>query len=409
MPYIHCNSQVIFSMTAELVKFGFVMGVVMVGFAMSFHALFHTSETFGETFLNLFKAMLGEVGFFDEFASDPDDRVATILLVVYLVIITIMLLNLLVAILSTSHAMVHEHAERESNIAKARMIQHYRLVVEKNYLPAPFNLIQLAVSLPFRIDKRIFNNGEYAGAKRVVGEVVFWLVLGPLAVAGGTALWITSACSATFVWRKHGSAHGTVLSESVGVFDLATRIMHVALEHFIIGIWCVMGAPLCLIGLWLKAPSAFKYIVQKGRRVLGHAIRPPTVHGTAPQVSTLDRRRTAKGPSTVADMLKHSDGQPEVDDLRKYLMNPMINKKVREDDRNRGATVEHVKLFHCEMSGRLTQLEVEQLEVKKSVQAIFSVAKEMQNRLDEMVGDRSHSLSDNDNARDTHSTVREAR
>lgn len=47
-------------MTAELVKFGVVIIVVMLGFAMSFHALFSDVDTFGKTCLTLFKAMLGE-------------------------------------------------------------------------------------------------------------------------------------------------------------------------------------------------------------------------------------------------------------------------------------------------------------------------------------------------------------
>lgn len=47
-------------MTAELVKFGVVIIVVMLGFAMSFHALFGDVDPFGKTCLTLFKAMLGE-------------------------------------------------------------------------------------------------------------------------------------------------------------------------------------------------------------------------------------------------------------------------------------------------------------------------------------------------------------
>lgn len=86
-------------MTTELAKFALVMLVVMIGFAVSFHTIFHDLDTFGETFLAMFKAMLGEVGFFDEFSGGRYDAVATLLLVLYLFMVTVMLLNLLVAVL----------------------------------------------------------------------------------------------------------------------------------------------------------------------------------------------------------------------------------------------------------------------------------------------------------------------
>eukprot|EP00752_Nemacystus_decipiens_P018673 g16741.t1 len=96
--------QVIFRMTATLLQFGAVMLVVMIGFTMALHVLFHDLEDFGDSLLGLFKAMLGDTGIFDEFSGERYDAVATVLLVVYLFIVTIMLLNLLIAILSTSHA-----------------------------------------------------------------------------------------------------------------------------------------------------------------------------------------------------------------------------------------------------------------------------------------------------------------
>lgn len=86
-------------MTKEIAKFAVVMVVVMVGFAVSFHTIFHETNTFGETFLVLFKAMLGDVGFFEEFSGGRYDAVATFLLVLFLFTVTVMLLNLLVAVL----------------------------------------------------------------------------------------------------------------------------------------------------------------------------------------------------------------------------------------------------------------------------------------------------------------------
>lgn len=50
--------------------------------------------------LDVFKAMLGEVGVFEDLYEDSVYRdVAKLLLVVYLLVVTVMLLNLLIAVL----------------------------------------------------------------------------------------------------------------------------------------------------------------------------------------------------------------------------------------------------------------------------------------------------------------------
>ncbi|CAM9349916.1 unnamed protein product, partial [Hapterophycus canaliculatus] len=134
--------QIIFSMTGLLVKFGLVMIVVMLGFVMSFYSLFRETQSFGEVWQSVFKAMLGETEYFDELSGTTYDGVATVLLVVYLIILTVMMLNLLVAVLSTAHAKVDNDADLEYKVTKARLIQHYTQVVEIDRLPPPFNLIQ---------------------------------------------------------------------------------------------------------------------------------------------------------------------------------------------------------------------------------------------------------------------------
>lgn len=83
---------------------------------MSFYALLRDVDTFGQTFLMLFKGMFGEVEFLDEFRGNEYseyEEVATALFIVYLVVIAINFLNLLIAVLSTSHAKVQEKAEQE--------------------------------------------------------------------------------------------------------------------------------------------------------------------------------------------------------------------------------------------------------------------------------------------------------
>lgn len=134
-------------MTSTLLAFGAVMLVVIIGFAMALHVLFHDLDNFGETQLRLFTAMAGDTEIFDEFSGERLDTVAIILVVVYLFIVTTMLLNLLIAILSTAHAQVQGNVGVEFKVSKARIVACYRMVVDKDLLPIPFNLVQLLGSL----------------------------------------------------------------------------------------------------------------------------------------------------------------------------------------------------------------------------------------------------------------------
>lgn len=351
-----------------LLKFGFVLVVVMIGFAMSFHVLFRDVDTFGETLLDLFKAMLGDVAFFDFFSDDAYERVAIVLLVVYLCIVTIMLLNLLVAILSTSHAQVQDNVGREFKVSKARMIQHYQTVVERRLLPAPFNLLQF-VGLPFFFVAGCFFHGcsTEGGcwktahsrwieasklAREVVGRVVFCLVLGLLAVVGGMLLWIGSVIYAVHVWHKHyrlyterGEA-SFKRAESPGGTESVAKVEQklgggsIALRWLIIFLWCTGGAPLCLCALWLKSSLSVVFPLMGEEN--GHP-----------------RGRSANGAKlTVEFLLKNSPGGVGADKLREFLEDPMDDKDVRQDEKLRRTTVEHLKLLRNRLE-TTTKTEVE--------------------------------------------------
>lgn len=71
-----------------------------------------------QVWLNAFKALHGETYFFQEFSGSSLDSIATVLLVAYLVIMTIMLLNLLVAVLTTAHAKVDMNIDQEYMVSQ---------------------------------------------------------------------------------------------------------------------------------------------------------------------------------------------------------------------------------------------------------------------------------------------------
>ncbi|CAM9524132.1 unnamed protein product, partial [Ectocarpus sp. 12 AP-2014] len=347
--------QAMFRMTRILLKFGFVMAVIMLGFTMAFHVLFRDFDSFGESFLDLFKAMLGDTDFFKVFSGDTYDVVATFLLVVYLFIVTVMLLNLLIAILSTSHAQVEENIEREFKVSTARMMDHYQLVVTNDMLPTPFNLLQLVVwPIAWCLHGCCGRNGgvsgntqqtrsrskeAYACGSKAIGPVVFWAVLGPVAVIGGSLLWIGSVLPAMYFCRKHHRLHnkrenGGGHSKSMNLWSLIFRYV------VIIPCWCVFGAPVYLLLLWLNA----------SRRVLS---RCPCNDDT----SSTAKSRHGASKSTIESMLLKSPGGVGAQKLREFLHDPMDDKDVRQDEKDRRTTVEHIKLLR----NRLENTSKEQL------------------------------------------------
>lgn len=117
-------TQIIWTMLSHLGKFAVFTAVLMASFALTFHVIFHTCEdgaeldeaygTFSRAYLTMFRAMLGEFHF-DTLETTGacqhpswGESVGAPLLVIYLAIMSILLLNLLIAVLSTAHAEVRD-------------------------------------------------------------------------------------------------------------------------------------------------------------------------------------------------------------------------------------------------------------------------------------------------------------
>lgn len=115
-------TQIIWTMLSHLARFSVFVVVVTASFAVTFlvlvascdddHVLTTAYGNFADAYLSMFRAMLGDFDFDTlEFASEcglPSLTESALvgLLVLYLVIMSILLLNLLIAILSTVHAEV---------------------------------------------------------------------------------------------------------------------------------------------------------------------------------------------------------------------------------------------------------------------------------------------------------------
>lgn len=127
--------------------------------------------------------------------------------------------------------------DRSNQVSKARLIRHYVSVVKLDRLPAPLNLIQWIVSSPMVVADLCFSTALHKDVNRCVGRVVFWAILGPIAVVAGWLLWTVSVLKAvTVVWR-------TSAQKALGG-KVARVLIAVAC--------CTVGAPVWLLVLWVK-------------------------------------------------------------------------------------------------------------------------------------------------------------
>lgn len=62
---------------------------------------------------------------------------------------SVVLLNLLIAVLSTAHDQVYANAEKEFHLARARLIYQSARVVARQRPPPPLNLVKVVVGVIF--------------------------------------------------------------------------------------------------------------------------------------------------------------------------------------------------------------------------------------------------------------------
>lgn len=330
--FVHYANQVMIRMVGMVLRFGAVMVVVMMGFAVSFWAsrerfrdpsASDDDDSFDLVWVGVFKAMLGDFEDVEYLNSNPDwvDRV---LFVSYLVVMAVMLLNLLIAVLSTAHASMEEHAQTETKASKVRVMEHYRRVVENDMLPAPFNLVQVVALFPIKVVDFCINRGLYKRLKptvgRIMGSFVFWLASGPVAIALGFLLWIFSIPTTVIkTWEDEAPFWVNI-----------SRCAAVIRDN-------VIFIPLALTWLWVLGAAAGARKVVDLTRVR----RLPTSNSLSVVQSGM--------PSSIGEMLLKISGGLSVHQLSVCLEDPMSDPEVRRDEQNRPTTVKHIKLLRSRL------------------------------------------------------------
>lgn len=350
-------------MAGELARFGTIMMVVVVGFAMSFFSLFRHSctvgafRTYSETLISLLRAMLGETELFDEFSvireccDDsvyPSDEVhcedflmecchdiesehfngvvGKMVLVSYLTLMGIILLNLLIAVLSEAYVDVKENIDKEAKVSRTLVIQHYLQTVEEDMLPSPLNLVQYVISvLAMVVGFCLGRKGYFRKAEYFSGLVLFWFVSGVVAVSAGSVLWAVSWPKAVVVFFRSRAA--VKVSKTPVSSQLAVLLCGVAMPLYLVykWLWASTGGALWrrLAVSWSLTGGEYSEIgstYQYDDGIVGKALK------------------LGQGAADRANALS-------VQQLREYLDNPMNDPVVQRDEETRETTVEHMKLL----------------------------------------------------------------
>ncbi|CAM9198081.1 unnamed protein product [Ectocarpus sp. 12 AP-2014] len=235
-----------FNVIGDLTRFGALMLVITLGFALAFYAMFGSMsaslpdggditeyDTYYSSILTLFSSMLGNFSF-EVFKGAPMAEAGEVLMAFFLCVMNITLLNLLIAILATAHARLEGNADKEAVLSEAVIITQYRRAMRLDSLPSPLNVPQELIScVLWRHKER---------AKEVFARAVFWLVSGPITIAATGVLWAVSL-PLTLAWagrvlRSNGSPMLVPallgVSFNVGVAPVATTWLWL---RGVAGIW----------------------------------------------------------------------------------------------------------------------------------------------------------------------------
>ncbi|GFR49793.1 hypothetical protein Agub_g11731 [Astrephomene gubernaculifera] len=142
--------MVISQMIREVLKFSLPGVVLMIGVAFSFFSVFRSHgipelTSFPMVLLQLFRTFVGET-MFDLYTeeSQPYSLYGSILTMLYTLMATVVMANLLIALMSYHYK--PEQFDKQSRFQAAEQLQHYEYMVDCRLLGAPFSLPLLLLS-----------------------------------------------------------------------------------------------------------------------------------------------------------------------------------------------------------------------------------------------------------------------
>ncbi|GEQ66355.1 hypothetical protein JCM33374_g18 [Metschnikowia sp. JCM 33374] len=166
---------VIKTMMKESLLFFVLFGVVIVGFLQGFLGLDASdgkSQATKKILTSLINAVIGEAGLKD--VSDLVPPYASVLYYIYSFVLSVILMNILIALYSTAYASIVQNATDEYFALKAQKTLRYIRAPDSNLYVPPFNLLELVLMpLSYAVSPRNF---------KILNHYVMLLIYSPMLV-----------------------------------------------------------------------------------------------------------------------------------------------------------------------------------------------------------------------------------
>lgn len=176
---------VIKTMMKESILFFVLLGVVILGFLQGFLGLDASdgkSEATKHILISLLKAVVGGSGFEDVENLVPP--YASVLYYIYTFALSVILMNILIALYSTAYASIVENATDEYCALVAQKTLRYIRAPDTNLYVPPFNLIEIALlPLSFILSKKNYRSMNYYVMLIIYSPVLAYITMDELANA----------------------------------------------------------------------------------------------------------------------------------------------------------------------------------------------------------------------------------
>ncbi|KAG2448990.1 hypothetical protein HYH02_005744 [Chlamydomonas schloesseri] len=245
-------------MTKEVLKFAVPGVIIMTGVAFTLVATFRDRDveklnSFTEVMLLLFRTFLGET-MFEVLEGETNmlyNLYANVLVLLYTVSATVVLANLLIALISFHFQPTK--VEAQSKFHMAQILAHYEFMVEHQLLGAPFSVTQLlaAYLLPsgwrpmaptdtahrygiMPMDGRYESRTRrmFPTGSREIPYLIYLLTLYPLMMLTCWALWILAAPYCITYFGLYGYRRWTTMRDGAGAHLTSLRHEHEELTRY---------------------------------------------------------------------------------------------------------------------------------------------------------------------------------
>jgi hypothetical protein len=160
------------AMATDFIYFIIIYFVVIIGFSVCIFSLFNNQkgfESYAATLRSLFAYTLGDFDF-DSYRTDSShvNSLGNILAIIYLIVTTIIMLNLLIARMTSTYEDVSRQAFGRWSFIKAQTVHNLLLLKERKsttMLPPPLNLATIFV---YPLHRLVRESALYYGEKKYV-------------------------------------------------------------------------------------------------------------------------------------------------------------------------------------------------------------------------------------------------